>query len=136
MDDLGLNTLTQRGREGGRKTYARPLLTTYGSVKLLTQTGSTKSTENSGADLNMLKPSDRALKEGIMRIGNHPMGFGLYLFHYKLGHRGSHVDGRCFGVMADEVECVIPAAVSMHEDGFKRVNYTMLGIRPADRSVR
>lgn len=134
MDDLNLSISTQRGNEGGAKTYVQPLLTTYGSVKSLTQAGSTKSSENGGADLNMLKPSDRALKDGILRIGNHPMGFGLYLFHYKLEHRGSHGDARCFGVMADEVECVIPAAVSMHADGYKRVNYTMLGIRPADRS--
>ena len=63
------------------------------------------------------------------------MGFGLYLFRYKPEHRGSHGDGRCFGVMADEVECVTPAAVSMHADGYKRVNYTMLEIGLPDASV-
>jgi hypothetical protein len=30
--------------------------------------------------------------------------------------------------MIDEVEIVMPEAVSMHPDGYKRVDYAMLGI--------
>lgn len=30
--------------------------------------------------------------------------------------------------MADEVEKVMPEAVSVHADGYKMVNYTLLGI--------
>jgi hypothetical protein len=32
------------------------------------------------------------------------------------------------GVMADEVEQVMPEAIVMHPSGFKMVNYEMLGL--------
>ena len=35
---------------------------------------------------------------------------------------------RQFGVVADEVEEVLPQSVSMHPDGYKMVDYGMLGI--------
>ena len=37
-------------------------------------------------------------------------------------------DGQYEGVMAQDVLKVMPAAVSVHEDGYYRVNYKMLGI--------
>lgn len=62
--------------------------------------------------------SDRRLKSNIERIGTHPKGFGLY--EYDLfGERRQ-------GVMADEVEKVIPEAVKTHESGFKMVDYGKL----------
>ena len=72
--------------------------------------------------------SDRKLKENIVRIGTHPLGIGLYLFDYKPEYRESSGFGRRFGVMADEVETVLPQAVAMHPDGYKRVDYALLGI--------
>jgi len=74
------------------------------------------------------KPSERRVKENIIRIGAHPFGFGLYLYDYGPEHRAQWGYGRQFGVMIDEVEIVMPEAVSMHPDGYKRVDYTMLGI--------
>lgn len=62
--------------------------------------------------------SDRRLKSNIERIGTHPKGFGIY--EYDLfGERRQ-------GVMADEVEKVIPDAVKVHETGFKMVDYSRL----------
>ena len=75
--------------------------------------------------------SDRRTKENIARIGCHPLGMGLYLFDYKPQYREQCGLGRQFGVMADEVEAIVPDAVSMGEDGFKRVDYGMLGIAHA-----
>ena len=72
--------------------------------------------------------SDRRTKENIARIGSHPLGMGLYLFDYKPQYREQCGSGRQFGVMADEVEAIVPEAVSMGEDGFKRVDYGMLGV--------
>jgi len=43
--------------------------------------------------------------------------------------------GRQFGVMADEVEAVLPKAVVMHPDRFKRGHYALLGIEIADHAV-
>lgn len=55
-----------------RKSYSRPELTVYGSVKQLTQSG-----EGSGADggtmVGMTMVSDRLAKENIIRIGTHPL---------------------------------------------------------------
>lgn len=38
------------------------------------------------------------------------------------------MQSRQFGVMADEVETVMPEAISVHPDGYKMVNYALLGI--------
>ena len=43
-------------------------------------------------------------------------------------YRDAWGHGRQFGVMADEVERAMPEAVSVHPDGYKMVNYAMLGI--------
>jgi len=72
--------------------------------------------------------SDRRTKENIVRVGDHPLGIGLYLFDYKPEFRDPWGHGRQFGVIADEVETVMPRAVSMHPDGYNLVNYGMLGI--------
>jgi hypothetical protein len=61
-------------------------------------------------------------------VGEHFLGIGLYLFDYKPEYRDQWGHGRQFGVMADEVESVMPQAVSIHPDGYKVVDYAMLGI--------
>lgn len=108
-----------------KKTYQKPALKTYGLVKNLTQgVGSV----NGDGGQGMRMSSDRSLKENIVCIDTHPLGFGLYLFDYKPKHREKWGHGRQFGVMADEVETIMPEAVCVHPDGYKMVNYAMLGI--------
>ena len=107
-----------------KTSYSRPCLKVYGSICQLT-TGR----PGTGTDwATMRMRSDRRLKENIARIGSHPLGMGLYLFDYKAPYREQCGLGRQFGVMADEVEAVVPEAVFMGEDGFKWVDYGMLGI--------
>ena len=65
------------------------------------------------------KWSDRRLKSNIRRIGEHPLGIGIYEYDIF----GQHD----VGVMADEVEQVMPDAVLTHPSGYKMVNYVMLG---------
>ena len=89
--------------------------------------GSSKTTGWDGKTTK--KTSDRALKENIVRVGTHPIGVGLYLYDYKPEFRVLTGSGRRIGVMADEVETVLPQAVSMHPLGHKMVDYAMLGIR-------
>lgn len=112
--------------EDCRLTYQAPLLTHYGSVAALTMNGGASGSDGTGSSMTV-RGSDIALKHDVVQVGKHPLGFGLYLFEYKpeFGHFGS---GRQFGVMAQEVEQVLPEAVSIGEDGYRRVNYTMLGI--------
>lgn len=111
-----------------KKPYSPPRLVKYGEVRALTQTGTSGSAEGAGMTTSFMTPSDRALKENIVRIGDHPLGVGLYLFDYRLEFRDRCGHGRQFGVMADEIESVLPQAVSMGHDGYARVDYAMLGI--------
>jgi len=72
----------------------------------------------SGGFLTGLFKSDRRLKSNIERVGTHPLGIGIYDYD---------IDGkRQRGVMADEVEQVLPEAVLTRPDGYKMVNYGIL----------
>jgi hypothetical protein len=62
--------------------------------------------------------SDRRLKSNIVRVGTHPLGIGIYEYDI-FGERQR-------GVMADEVQAVLPEAVTTHESGYQMVNYGML----------
>jgi hypothetical protein len=117
---------------GSRKKYTPPALVSYGLVRDLTQGGSMGNNEIFNCSPIALKTnmcnSERRVKENIVRIGDHPLGFGLYLFDYRPEFRARWGQGRQFGVMIDEVERVMPAAVSLHPDGYKRVDHSLLGI--------
>ena len=115
--------------------YQTPLLTRYGSLRDLTQSGTGKKQEKTHADsscggslIRFPCASDRNVKENLVRIGDHPLGIGLYLFDYKPEFRDEWGHGRQFGVMAQEVETVLPEAVCTHPDGYRMVDYAMLGI--------
>ena len=62
--------------------------------------------------------SDIRLKSNIVRIGDHPLGIGVYEYDID-GHRD-------WGVMAQEVLEVKPEAVLQHPDGYLMVNYGAL----------
>ena len=117
-----------------RAAYTRPVLHVYGSVSQLTMGFGGSSVDSIMISNRMLMgggggaptTSDRATKENIVRVGTHPLGIGLYLFDYKPEYRDANSQGRQFGVMADEVETVLPEAVVTHPDGYKMVDYGML----------
>lgn len=68
--------------------------------------------------------SDRRLKENIELVGkDERTGFNLYEFNYI------DDDARYRGVMADEVESVMPDAVHYNDLGFASVDYDMLGLK-------
>jgi hypothetical protein len=71
-----------------------------------------------GGFLSGLFKSDRRLKSNIERVGTHRLGIGIY--EYDIEGRRER------GVMADEVETVLPSAVMTGDDGYKRVNYRAL----------
>ena len=106
--------------------WQAPVLRVYGAVSQWTA-GSGGNVGDAGSQT--MRASDRALKQNIVQIDNHPAGFGLYLFDYKPEFAPMAAIGRQFGVMADEVEAFVPQAVVMHPDGYKRVDYAQLGIR-------
>jgi len=62
--------------------------------------------------------SDVRLKSNIERIGTHERGFGIYKYDIFDRHE--------IGVLAQEVEQIMPEAVAEHASGFKMVNYGIL----------
>jgi hypothetical protein len=64
-------------------------------------------------------PSDRRLKTDIRRVGRTDKGLPVYTYRYK------HYGPVHMGVMADEVEEIIPEAV-VEVNGFKHVRYDMV----------
>ncbi|MCC8935754.1 tail fiber domain-containing protein, partial [Bradyrhizobium sp. Arg68] len=67
--------------------------------------------------------SDIALKHDIELLGHLANGLGYYRFSY-LGSSKAYV-----GVMAQEVEQIMPAAVTRGADGYLRVYYDRLGLK-------
>ncbi|UVC14606.1 tail fiber domain-containing protein [Mesorhizobium onobrychidis] len=119
-------TVENKAAEPNKAPYSTPTLQIYGSVSAITRGAGAGSVDGGGT---MAMVSDPRAKENVIRIGTHSLGIGLYLFDYKPEYREQWGLGRQFGVMADEVETVMPEAVSVHPDGYKMVNYGMLRIR-------
>ena len=66
--------------------------------------------------------SDMRLKHDIVLLGRLDDGLGYYRFVYNGGHTAY------VGVMAQEVETVMPEAVTRGVDGYMRVSYDRLGL--------
>jgi hypothetical protein len=67
--------------------------------------------------------SDARVKRNLVRIGRLESGLSLYRFTYFGGTR------QFVGVLAQDVEEVMPAAVETGADGLLRVDYQQLGFR-------
>lgn len=67
--------------------------------------------------------SDIRLKHDIVLLGHLDNGVGFYRFSYN-GSSKAYV-----GVMAQEVQQVVPAAVARGRDGYLRVHYEKLGLK-------
>ena len=70
--------------------------------------------------------SDVNVKENIKKVGSLDNGLNLYSYNYKDGY--DLPEGRQVGVLAQEVEAIMPEAVAEMPNGFKGVNYSMLGL--------
>jgi hypothetical protein len=67
--------------------------------------------------------SDIRLKHDIVKLGTLGNGIGVYHFRYHWS------DQAYVGVMAQEVEQIMPEAVARGGDGYLRVNYDRVGVR-------
>jgi hypothetical protein len=72
--------------------------------------------------------SDIRTKENIKVIGKMNNGLNVYSFEYKQEFKDSEYAGHgtFVGVMAQEVEKIIPEAVFTGSDGYKVVNYSLI----------
>jgi len=70
--------------------------------------------------------SDIRTKENIKHLGWMPNGLPIYEYEYKPEWKEEAGYGKFVGVMAQEVEQVMPEAVMTRPDGYKMVNYGVL----------
>lgn len=70
--------------------------------------------------------SDIRTKEHIKQIGFLPNGLSVYEYEYKPEWKDEAGHGKFVGVMAQDVEKVMPEAVITRPDGYKMVNYGVL----------
>lgn len=77
-----------------------------------------------GSFLGSFMKSDIRAKENIQLVGQTPAGLGIYEFEYKPEFKAQSGYGRYRGVMAQEVEKIIPEAVAIDTDGYKMVDYS------------
>lgn len=74
-----------------------------------------------------IRSSDRRLKTDIQRLGTlEKWDIGVYSFKYVDSLKDKYGDKTYVGVMADEVEQVLPEAVITMADGYKAVNYDLV----------
>ena len=71
----------------------------------------------------VVRRSDMMLKHDISLLGHLDNGLGFYRFSYN------DSDKTYVGVMAQEVQTVVPAAVVRGSDGYLRVFYDKLGLK-------
>ena len=74
--------------------------------------------------------SDIRTKEKIKFIKQIKPGLNLYSFEYKTKFKNHPLagPGRYIGFMAHEVEKLYPNAVEIQDNGYKSVNYSLIGI--------
>jgi hypothetical protein len=115
-------------RTHAKAPYSAPTLEILGSLRSATR-GTGGGNSDAAGNMtpgNMGSMSDRRAKEDIVKVGQHPLGFGIYLFRYKAPFSRLYGTGRHIGVMADEVVERYPDTVSRHEDGYLMVDYGRL----------
>jgi hypothetical protein len=78
----------------------------------------------SGVALYASKGSDVRIKQNVKQVGFLPNGVPWYSFEYKPEYRNTWGHGVMHGTMAQDVEKIIPDAVSVHADGYKLVDYS------------
>ena len=102
-------------RAPAQNPYAKPTLT---KGPLLSRTTAAPASSYD------LVNSDTRLKRDIHALWRASNGLTLYRFRYLWS------DVEMVGVMAQEVLDVVPEAVVQSEDGYYRVDYGRLGLRP------
>lgn len=71
--------------------------------------------------------SDSRMKTNIKYIRTLKNGLNIYSFEYKKEFKEIAGYGKYFGYLADEVEKIFPKAVCVHDNGYKMINYSLIG---------
>jgi hypothetical protein len=133
--DLGNLGLSATGQQLSAAQSPMDLYSKYASIVYgVPQTSTTpnfagtqgSSTSGSGWGFGIGQGSDIAIKQNIQKIGVLDNGLNLYKYEYKDEYKDTWGHGQQIGVMAQEVEKIMPEAVGTHPDGYKTVNYAMV----------
>jgi hypothetical protein len=122
-------TRTTGGRTDGGKVSGRTGGSTVGGRSGGSRTGGGRTGGGrsgggrSGGGRSGGRHSDVLLKHDIALLGRLDNGLGFYRFSYN-GRDKAYV-----GVMAQEVQTVVPEAVLRGSDGYLRVRYDVLGVK-------
>jgi len=73
--------------------------------------------------------SDRRLKKDVTYIGKSEKGYNIYSFTYKTNPKR-----KFSGVMGHEIQKILPEAISIDENGYLKVKYSMLDVELAEIS--
>ena len=97
------------------------------SSNTLAMTGASSGGFTCDGDITAFKSSDKRLKDNIVRIGN-PIEkikkIGGYNFEWnELGEENTINKGKDIGLIAQEVEEVLPEATTTRDNGYKAVQY-------------
>ena len=130
----GLQTATNQGNIAiGQGTNVANTTTDIGAALGAGQVGAANARAQGAQNILSLggqiygEFSDPSLKENIELIGT-KNGFNIYTWDWnELANKELGLTGSSEGVMADEVNEVMPEAVE-YKDGFMHVNYSMIGV--------
>lgn len=123
MSAMGMANQSNIANANAQNAYNNSLVSgmfTLGAGALASPTGTFGSIGKMFSDIRM--------KQNIKSIGVLPNGLNIYEYEYKPEFKEIAGHGIHIGVMAQEVEKLIPDAVIKANNGYKMVNYSMLGI--------
>jgi hypothetical protein len=128
---IQLGTAQQPGQQAGSQIYQQGL-----TQAAQTQYGATQAAnaQNAGfwggliSAVGTAAASDINTKENIKLVGRLKNGLNVYSFEYKKEFKDTEYAGHgsFVGVMAQEVEKIIPEAVFTGKDGYKVVDYSLI----------
>jgi hypothetical protein len=97
-----------------------------GGASSSTQTSTPSMAEQIGRVASIAAPffSDIRMKENVSQVGKLASGLSVYEYEYKPEFKDLAGHGKFIGVMAQEVEQVIPEAVSVADNGYMMVDYS------------
>jgi hypothetical protein len=119
LDEKKRETLTKLVSGGA---FVAPIVASFAMQGI-----SIRPAEAQSSGSNSTTISDVRLKRDVVRVGEHPLGVGIYGFKY-LWSDVEHV-----GVLAQEVAERAPAAVVEGPGGFLTVDYAAIGMEMSSR---
>jgi hypothetical protein len=106
-----------------KSAFVAPVVASFAMGGLTVERAAAQTNTTNTISSGVIQKSDRRLKTDLVRIGMHPLGFGIYRFKYLWSESAYR------GVIAQEVLAVLPDAVVRGDDGFLRVNYAAIGMQ-------